>query len=418
MPVCDKEILPLCPSCGKACIERSKIMVTTEETKITETKVEGEGEHSHTHRHRRHIYYRPEIEKMRLLLMACSILYTYGIYLLLGDINNALFGFSFPALYIISGYLVLRKSENIEKRILRTVGRTAICLVILFAVYLGLSLLAEWDTTVTAITSKAFWVNFFLLGDFNLPIGFPIWYVQALLYAYIIIYAIYKLKLLKFDIYIAALCLIVTVLTGELAGVIGFNFFGHTYISGNFFTRALPYILIGCFIHRKKNFFADLKTKHFCIIILAGFVLSVAEYILLSVTGTKVYVSHLLGMGLVAVAVCVFVFNSSGLRIRSEALQLLSRYELMIPFFISSPIYYFLVKFVQSQNEQSVYEIAAFIGIIVAVLSFMVLFIYAYIRRIFIENKLNREHINAVLSYESKSKSNGSEESSKTNTPE
>lgn len=386
--------------------------------------------------HHRHIYYRPEIEKMRLLLMACSILYTYGIYLLLGDINNALFGFSFPALYIISGYLVLRKSENIEKRILRTVGRTAICFVILFSVYFVLSLLLEREATLAVVTTKKFWFDFLVLNDCNLSIGFPIWYVQALLYAYIIIYVIYKLKLLKFDIYIAALCLVVTVLTGELAGVIGFNFFGHTYLSGNFLTRALPYILIGCFIHRKKKYFADLKTKHFFIIILAGFVLSIAEYFVLGITNSIVYVSHLLGMGLVAVGISLFAFFVEGMKIKSKALNKLSRYELMIPYFVCSIIYYLLVKFVQSQNEQVVYELANLIGIITTVLSFLAMYVYIYFRSWFDNSDSDKSsskyddskgyygyksdhhhgehhhhHDKAVLDI-------GSEELSKTNTPE
>ena len=73
-------------------------METTEETKITETKVEGEGEHRH-HHHHKHKYYRPEIEKMRLLLMACAILYTYSLHPILGDFNVILLGFAFPVLY-------------------------------------------------------------------------------------------------------------------------------------------------------------------------------------------------------------------------------------------------------------------------------------------------------------------------------
>ena len=245
----------------------------------------------------------------------------------LGDINGALLGFVFPALFIVSGYLVLRQSENIEKRILRTVGRTAICFVILFAIYLGLSLLAEWDITVAAITSKEFWLDFLLLGDFNLPISVPLWYVQALLYAYIIIYVFYKLKLLKFDIYIAVLCLIVTVLTGELAGVIGFNFLGHTYLSGNFLTRALPYILLGCFIHRKRQTFLNLKAKHYGYIIAGGVVLLFVEYAILIFAGSKGYVSHLLGTTLIAFGISFFCLNIEGMKIRSKSLKKLSRYE-------------------------------------------------------------------------------------------
>lgn len=72
-------------------------------------------------------YYIPEIKKLRLLLTLSAILYTYNLHPILGDFNGIIFGFSFPALYIISGYLVLREDVDIEKRILRAVKRTAIC---------------------------------------------------------------------------------------------------------------------------------------------------------------------------------------------------------------------------------------------------------------------------------------------------
>lgn len=51
------------------------------------------------------------------------------------------------------------------------------------------------------------------------------------------------------------LLLAVTVLTGELAGVVGFRFLGHEYLPGCFLTRALPYALAGCLIHRKLSRF-------------------------------------------------------------------------------------------------------------------------------------------------------------------
>lgn len=343
---------------------------------VTDISAEKAGEKTEQ-RHHRH-YYRPEIEIIRLILMACAILYTYNLHPILGETNAILLGFAFPALYIISGYLVLRESENIEKRILRAIKRTAICFGILFAAYLGLSLIFEWGTTIAQITTKRFWFDFIVLNDCNLPIGFPIWYVQALLYAYIIVYFIHKLKLLKFDIYIAVLCLVITALVGEFSGLIGFNFFGHTYISGNFLTRALPYILIGSFIQRKSEFFDSIELKDVGMLFLIGLILTFGEYILLSYIGIKVYVSHLLGMTFTAVAVSVFSFNAIGMEIMSEPLQCLTQCELMIPFFVCSPVQY-LCSLCLKLNIEVENVFSGFLGIITTAISFLILLAYAYI---------------------------------------
>ena len=324
-------------------------------------------------------YYLDAVKKMRVILMACAILYTFSTISLLGDIGSALFSFAFPALFIISGFLVLRKSKNVEKRILSTIKRTAICFVILFAADLILSLFIDGQTTLELLKSKSFWIDFLLLNICKLPVGSTLWFVQALLYAYIIIYLIYKCKLLKFDIYIAGLCLVVTLLTGELSSVIGFNFLGHDYIGGNFLTRALPYILIGCFINRKKDYFRNIGSKKHIGIAVIGVVLSAAEYVVLALTGKKVYVGHLLGMGIVAVAISLFCFFVNGMKMRSKALKYLSRNELMIPFFVCSPIYDLLILLFRSSQPLANY-FGNYIGIITLVISFLVLYLYYYFR--------------------------------------
>ena len=319
----------------------------------------------------------PAVKKMRLFLIILGILYTYGIHPALGDLSGVILGFAIPALYMISGCLVLRDSPNIEKRILRTIGRTAICFAILFAVYFALSLIVSWETTVATVCSRAFWINFLIFNVWTLPVGSTIWFVQALLYAYIIIYVIYKLKLLRFDIIIAALCLAVTLLTGELASVVGFYFRGRTYIGGNFFTRALPYILIGCFIYRKRDFFGTLKMKYYVLTAGAGAALIAAEYIVLEATGYKYYVGHLLGMGLVAAAVCMFCLFVEGMEFESELFRELSRFEISIPYYICSPLNVLFIYLI-SMSERLYGILGGFIGIITAVFGVIALFIYYY----------------------------------------
>ncbi len=360
-------------------------METKKETNLsetTETKTVGEPHSNHRRMHR----YHKEIKKARTVLLAFAILYTFGIHPAVKNIGYIVFGFSVPVFFIMSGYLVLRGSKDIEKRILRAIKRTAICFIILAAAYFALSIVFEPKATIAAVTTKIFWFDFLALNIWSLPVGSTIWYVQALLYAYIIVYIFYKSKLLKFDIYIAAICLAVTFICGDFSSFIGFNLFGHTYIGGNFLTRALPYILIGGFMHRKKDDFSHLKTKHYILIGIAGLALSFIEYFGLSFFKKTIYTGHTLGTTLTAISVCMFIFMIKGMKLRSKYFKTLSRFEMMIPYFICSPIYYFLVSELKSDGELA-YFMGGFASLFVAVASFVILYVYAFIRKIIHENK-------------------------------
>ncbi len=328
-------------------------------------------------------YVHPEIDKLRLILLAFSLLYTYGVYTPINEYTSVFFGFAPPAFFIISGYLVLREDDekNVGARILRAIRRTAICFVILTVVYTLASLIAAKTDTMNILFSKQFWVDFVLLNTFGLPVGYVIWYVQAMLYAYIIIYILYKLKLLKYDIPIALLCIAAAVLTGELSSFVDFKFFGHTYFSGNFLNRALPYILIGRYVHRKKKSFIKLKISDYFVIASVGLAASFAEYFLLSYFERLNYAGHMLGMVITAAAVCFFGFFISGNVLTSATFDQISRFERMIPYFVSPVIYYLLALFFIAKHDHPIFVLSDFIGLLTAIFSFLFLGIYSYIRR-------------------------------------
>ena len=326
------------------------------------------------------LFIKPGVEKIRLILLAFAILYTFGLHTAIGDIGGMVLGFAVPAMYIISGYLVLRESVNAEKRILFSIMRTAICFVIMFALSVGLSIIADKTYTLELLKTGAFWRDFLLLNMCKLPIGSTVWYVQAMLYAYVIIYVIYKLRLLRFDILIALICLAVTLVSGELSALVKFDCFGHAYVGGNFITRALPYILIGNFIHRKRDFFGRIGLGWCIFIGIFGFALSFGEYFGLRYLGKLTYTGHMLGMALVAISICLIAFYMNGIELRSYTLNTLNRFELMIPYYVCSPIYMLLVRFFSANQSKTLYQISRFIGPITLICSFLLMYLYAIIR--------------------------------------
>ncbi len=322
------------------------------------------------------------INFVRLVLIAVGILYTYGINAHSKSLGFMVLSFAVPAFYIISGYLVLHESKNIEKRILRAIGRTAICFVILAVAYFLMSLLADYYGTLALVSSKSFWVNVFIFNVWPLSIGSVIWYVLAMLYAYIGIFIIYKLRLIKFDIVIAVLCLIFAALAGEWANIIDFRFLAYTYLGGNFLTRALPYILIGSFISRKEDTFSTLTAINCLQMAAIGLILSFIEYLWLSLMTKNVYPGHMVGTSLVAVAVACYTLFRCKISIKSPYLGILTRHELFIPFYICSPIYFLLTGAFGVYLSRTFGTFIDFAGFITLFLSYLVFFVYVVIRRV------------------------------------
>ena len=93
-------------------------------------------------------------------------------------------------------------------------------------------------------------------------------------------------------------------LTGEFAGAIRFSIFGYPYIPGNWLTRALPYILIGRLLREKKRSLMKAQFWKYIIAFVVGAGLVFLEIMGLGVLGVLNYKGHLIGFGVMAVAVC------------------------------------------------------------------------------------------------------------------
>lgn len=256
--------------------------------------------------------YSPAIERLRFVLMFFMCIYLLGFPGALGGFVKTVCGFVPIAFYILSGYLVLRESENRSERIVRAIKRSAVTFGVLCAVYFLLNVFLyrlEGINFLPAMALVRFWFNFIVMNVWQFDIGSAIWYVQALLYAYIIIYFLDKRKLLKYDGIISAVLILFTVVTGELSGIIKWELWGYTYIPGNFFTRALPYVLLGSYIRRNTRKSARINKFWFRFAIVIGIVLSLAEILILGALNKQGYYGHLIGMGVIAAAVCMLGFN-------------------------------------------------------------------------------------------------------------
>jgi hypothetical protein len=137
---------------------------------------------------------------------------------------------------------------------------------------------------MTLAVGKRMIFNFVVLNLWPCPIGDNFWFIQAMLYAYIIIYIADKLNLFKLYKGVLVVTFIAMLLLGEFAGVIHFNFLGYPYIPGNWLTRALPYILLGRLIREHKDFLLSWRKFVYWILFVVGGGLVILELFVLART--------------------------------------------------------------------------------------------------------------------------------------
>ena len=221
--------------------------------------------------------------------------------------HRTLSGFAAPAFFILSGYFVLEEHRRIRwKKMQRAIERSALTFVLMIVCYflLNLALLTAERVNWMQVIHKRMIFNFVVLNVWPFNIGSNIWFVQSLLYAYIILLIVSRFRGMKYYKIIMALSMIFMVLTGELAGLIGFRVYDYTYIPGGALTRALPYVLLGRLLREKREKLETVKGWVYCLVFALGAGLAVGEIYLLDYLGKLYYDSHMIGFGVMAAACC------------------------------------------------------------------------------------------------------------------
>jgi len=294
---------------------------------------------------------------LRFILFAFTCFSSFGFPDPSGIIET-LSRFAAPAFFVLSGYFVLR--NNTEKRIekiIRKIKRTALWFVCILVSYIIINLVFCLVFDVSVVFSKRVIFEFVVLDQWPLPIGINMWFIQAMLYAYIVIFILEKLNLLKHYKVILVLTVIFMLLTGEFAGVVHFGFLGYSYINGNWLTRALPYLLLGMLLREKKEFFLKIKSWVYIAIFVSGILLVVAELYFLNHLGALVFIGHMMGYGVMAFAVCGWSIKYP--RLPSSQITEFGTTYISLMYALSEPVYYVLLLALGNSNSSLAY---AFIG--------------------------------------------------------
>lgn len=241
---------------------------------------------------------------LRFILMAFVCFYNFGFPEPTGIVST-LSGFATPCFYILSGYFVLPDDdyESLEKTG-RKIKRSLICFASVFLLYVLINVLISAIHHIPLSVSLRSVFNFAVLNLWPFSAGSNIWFIQAMLYAYILFYIALKLDLMQFYKVLMILSFIIMLMTGEFAGIIHFRIGSYGFIPGNWLTRAIPYILLGKLLREKEDYLLRMAAWKYISLWIIGALMVLAEIYLLGLKGVLVYEGHMIGYGVMAFAAC------------------------------------------------------------------------------------------------------------------
>lgn len=259
--------------------------------------------------------YYQTIDILRLVLAFFICVKALGFPTILGSYLQAFSTFAIPAFYILSGFLTLQEDEDFEPRLLRSIKRNGITFLALVLAYALCSVLlqpllgAPVLAGINPFFSKSAVYDFIVFNNWPLFIGGNIWFLQGLVYAYIIIYLLHRFHLMKLEIVLLPLLLVLSFGCGEFAGVLNIHPLGQTYISSNFLTSALPYLLLGRLLNSKRSLLEKAHRIVFPLAALAGVLVFGLEVYLLQYTEKLMTTGQFVGSTITAVGLCCICFR-------------------------------------------------------------------------------------------------------------
>lgn len=233
---------------------------------------------------------------------------------IVGNYVNLLSHFAALAFFIFCGFFVLVPDDAKRMRKLkRALKRSSIFFLILFAGYFAVNVFYLWLIgslkSLTAMWRLRAVFDFLVLNVWPLPMGSSIWFVQSLLYAYLIFFILEKLELSKFYTPLLVVLLVFMLFSGEFAKLAGFPHFGYYYIPGGTLTKTLPFMLIGMLLRKNIAKLARIPRYVYMITFFAGALCAIGEFLLLQRLGLLVYTHNAIGFAVMALSVCCFAIS-------------------------------------------------------------------------------------------------------------
>ena len=149
--------------------------------------------------------------------------------------------------FLLSGYFAFSEDDtvsckNVIKRFRRNLNITLIAVAIYFIISaIRFAVMGDFLIWIKNFLNPIVYLRMIVLGDFEVILADPLWFMPALLYSYLILYCIHRFKLIKIAYILLPFLLILRIVMETYTNSFGVDW----HLSGNFLVGALPTMLLG-----------------------------------------------------------------------------------------------------------------------------------------------------------------------------
>ncbi|MDD6072587.1 MAG: acyltransferase [Clostridiales bacterium] len=195
----------------------------------------------------------------------------------IGIIVEVLSRFAVPIFFMISGYFAYSEHGNIQNVIIKRMKRIFMIMVYALILYMLFTLMVgtyehSLGDVIHLLSYISVWIKMLIFGDFDIFfLASHLWFLLALLYAYLVLYIIDRRNLYK----LAYKCIPFLFALRVMVCIISETYDVTWHIRSNFFIFALPYLLLGNYIAHDNKMQRRCRNNILFILIICGAVFSV-----------------------------------------------------------------------------------------------------------------------------------------------
>lgn len=243
----------------------------------------------------------------------------------LGIAVNAVARFAVPIFFMCSGFFSYNAITNgDEKKLLkRCIPLLKIFIISIFVYALCEYVFLGEYNFITVLASIKTYIKFFIFNNFGDGFFIPLWFLPALIYTYLSVAIIVRLKLTRLIKFLPLLILAPIIFYYLITGYMGQNI--TPVIVRNFLFTGLPFFSVGYLLNKNKDSIKRISNFILVLFIIVGVVDTLVECIYLNVDGEIYFGTILVAFGLFE------LFNRFDLKIQN---QRISYYLSKIPLYI------------------------------------------------------------------------------------
>ena len=236
-----------------------------------------------------------------MIAVVCFIFFVNGLSIRFGSYIRYCLSFAVPFLYMTFGFTTLGESNEQSSVIKRSLIRNLVVFGVSTFVFSIASLIYIKMNDLELMFTFRSVFDFLVLGEWQLPIGDYIWFVEEMCVALIFFLILSKTGLLRSRIVQIALIIVTlaaNVIHGEFA-----TLFDVESLTGTFFCQAIPFMLIGKLIRDTEDQVYDLGPVISIVTVVIGMLSTIAEMKIANHFAHFDYRCNFVGSIVVAVAV-------------------------------------------------------------------------------------------------------------------